>query len=120
MVRKVVKEGDTMQLLSNSSSESPRETFIRVVRVHSPWEEENEPMGTEVAIELSCNGENENEVSANNTMSQLVARFGDIPIPPYLNRESATSDRTGFCIAPTCPDNSLVACYQCLIRSKIA
>ena len=42
MVRKVVKEGDTMQLLSNSSSKSPRETFIRVARVHSPWEEEND------------------------------------------------------------------------------
>ena len=100
MVRTVVKEGDTLEIIISSSNKS-KKAFIRVAQVFSPWEEENEPLGTEVAIELLCNSENRDELPANDTMSQFVARVGDIPIPPYLNRESTALDRTGlYCAQP--------------------
>ena len=106
MVRTVAKEGDTLEIIINNSSRGPQKAFIRVAQVFSRWEEENEPLGTEVAIELLCNGENGDELPADHTMSQFVARVGDIPIPPYLNRESTTLDRTGL----RCAYSRRVAC----------
>ena len=124
MIRGKVIEGDFLKLISHDAQNHeingyndkyPLQVFID--KVHEVWEEEGEDLGTEVTIRILSKKE-QVKVNSSNTkddllMCDLLRMNGDIPIPPYLNRESEardsidyqtvyhSSDKAGSVAAPT-------------------
>ena len=55
---------------------------LRVERVTSPWIEHGEADGSEVDVVIEAEG----------TLDDLLKECGEVPIPPYFNREAEASD----------------------------
>ena len=79
-----IQEGDILTVHSQQLHDSsPSKHSVRVVRVHSPWIEDDENDGVEADVEF---------ITHSTTMKDLLDVFGDTPIPPYFNRDAIASD----------------------------
>ena len=115
MIRGRVIEGDVLNVISHESEVNGNNDPIKILidKVHKGWEEEGETPGTEVTIRILSNTVQGNNNKDDLLMCDLLRINGDIPIPPYLNRESESrdsidyqtvyhaSDKAGSVAAPT-------------------
>ena len=66
---------------------------VRVVRLHSPWIEEDEDDGVEADVEfIEHETTTRDSPTTTTTMKSLLDECGGVPIPPYFNREAMDSD----------------------------
>lgn len=68
---------------------------VRVVRLHSPWIEEDEDDGVEADVEFiehETTTRDSPTTTTTTTMKSLLDECGGVPIPPYFNREAMDSD----------------------------
>ena len=97
MVRKHYREvGGSLQFMVPCGLDSNESSMIiraEIVQIHSEWQEEDEDDGIEANILLTI-------VSSSTTpssptllsLSEILARCGEVPLPPYLNRRAEKDD----------------------------
>ena len=105
-----VQEGDLLNVmpakpLPNDGTPCDTTTHsVRVVRLHSPWIEEDEDDGVEADVEFiehetttsdsptTTTTTTTSTTTTTTTMKLLLDKCGGVPIPPYFNREAMDSD----------------------------
>ena len=63
---------------------------VKVERVVSPWIEEGEEDGIDCEVSLSLGA------TPDLIMSEYFAKLGEIPIPPYFNRDAVPEDEVRY------------------------
>jgi len=63
---------------------------VRVETIHSVWEEEDEAPGVEASIIFM------DAPKKRRSLGEVLSKVGDIPIPPYLNRDTNAEDEEGY------------------------
>jgi S-adenosylmethionine:tRNA ribosyltransferase-isomerase len=95
-----VKVGDVLTLhnqdkpsLSSTSSSNEPPPCVRIITLHDVWIEEDENDGVEADVEFIYEPTN---IHDNKEMKTVLDEFGQIPIPPYLNRGAIESDKETY------------------------
>ena len=107
MLRCEARAGDAVVARATGGAHGapPLAVKATVRHVYSEWVEEGEAPGVEAAVELTLTADADaaattdaatNAATDAMTMEELLARVGETPIPPYLHRAAAPSDRDDY------------------------
>lgn len=67
-----------------------------VVKIHSEWEEEEEENGVEADVRLMIESSERVLPTTSLILSDVLTRCGEVPLPPYLNRETEKEDAQAY------------------------
>mmetsp|Transcript_32243 Transcript_32243/g.42518 ORF Transcript_32243/g.42518 Transcript_32243/m.42518 type:complete len:1238 (+) Transcript_32243:106-3819(+) len=92
MIRNYFDKPGTLLKLNIPLAESTQtdvDVSVRIVKIHSNWHEEGEDDGVEATVEFF-------PVSKTLECSDLFSTFGEVPLPPYLNRKTEKQDHETY------------------------
>jgi S-adenosylmethionine:tRNA-ribosyltransferase-isomerase (queuine synthetase) len=88
MIRKTCAIGEELQVVSINGQDQAYSLKVRVVSIEEVWEEEDFGTGTGCKVEILVS-----DVASSISMGEALSHYGDVPIPPYLYRDTTPSDQ---------------------------
>lgn len=91
MIRKLCQVGEELRVVSINGQDRQYSLRVRVVSIEEVWEEEEFDTGTGCKVEILVPPD-----AGSISMGEALSHHGDVPIPPYLYRDTTPSDQEDY------------------------